>query len=224
MCKTEEAAAQDAYQSLMQYHGDSYELAESDLAATVNACADLHQHGCSDDIIEDANTDVELLNTLLEEAMFSKRESNASKKAIQKRFNIVNQAVLDEAAFVDFVETFSLSGAENEACEIRAARKDYKYPNAAGTKDIHKYDFVIFYLNGNCAVDQEEEILFKKNAKFWTKAGVYDGPLAELIGESNTERRFKLTAGGQVAAFRVFKKQGFNAKSPRGIVIDDQDA
>lgn len=210
----------------MQYYGDSsaLDVAENALSATYDACDTLHQYGCADDIIEDANADVELLNALLEEANFAKREANTGKKTIQKRFNIVHQAVIDEAAFVDFVETFSLSGAENEACEIRAARKDYKYRNAADTKDIHKYDFVIFYLNGDCAADREEEILFKKNARFWTKAGVYDGPLAELIDQTNSERRFKLTADGQVAAFRVFKKQGFNAKSPRGIVIDDQDA
>ena len=210
----------------MQYHGDSSALddAESALADTYNACDTLHQYGCADDIIEDANTDVELLNGFLSEANFAKREAKTGKKAIQKRFNIVHQAVLDEAAFVDFVETFSVPAADDEACDIRATRSDYKYRNAADTKDIHKYDFVIFYLNGNCAADQEEEILFKKNAKFWTKAGVYMGSQSELIGESNTERRFKLTADGQVAAFRVFKKQGFNAKSPRGIVIDDLDA
>ena len=210
----------------MQYHGDSSALddAESALADTYNACDTLHQYGCADDIIEDANMDVELLNGFLSEANFAKREANTGKKAIQKRFNIVNQAVLDEAAFVDFVETFSIPAADDEACDIRATRSDYKYRNAADTKDIHKYDFVIFYLNGACAADQEEEILFKKNAKFWTKAGVYMGGQSELIGESNTERRFKLTADGQVAAFRVFKKQGFNAKSPGGIVIDDLDA
>jgi len=199
-------------------------MAEAALGSTMQACATLHQYGCADDIIEDANADVELLNALLEEAMFSKREANANKKKIQKRFNVVHQAVLDEAAFIDFVETFEVPVADDDSCEIRATRKDYKYRNAADTKDIHKYDFVIFYLNGNCAADQEEEVLFKKNAKFWTKAGVYMGSQAELIGESNTERRFKLTADGQVAAFRVFKKQGFTAKSPRGIVIDDLDA
>lgn len=76
----------------MQYHGDSsaLDVAESALGATVNACAILHQHGCADDIIEDANADVELLNALLEEANFAKREANTGKKAIIKRYNIVN--------------------------------------------------------------------------------------------------------------------------------------
>ena len=94
----------------MEYHGDSsaLDVAESALGATYNACATLHQYGCADDIIEDANADVELLDALLEEANFSKREANAGKKAIQKRFNVVHQAVLDEAAFVEFAETFQI--------------------------------------------------------------------------------------------------------------------
>ena len=56
---------------------------------------------------------MELLNALLEEANFAKREAISGKKAIIKRFNIVHQAVLDEAAFNDFVETFSIPAAEN---------------------------------------------------------------------------------------------------------------
>lgn len=96
---------------------------------------------------------MELLNALLEEANWAKREAISGKKAIIRRFNIVHQSVLDEAALNDFVETFSIPAAENQACEIRATRKDHKHRNAADTKDIHKYDFVIFYLNGECAAE-----------------------------------------------------------------------
>jgi len=77
----------------MEYYPEDLDMigaAEAALAATMDACATLHQYGCADDIIEDANTDVELLNALLEEANFAKREANTGKKAIIKRYNIVN--------------------------------------------------------------------------------------------------------------------------------------
>merc|ERR1712014_277357 len=87
MGEVEEAAAQAAFESLMEYHGDSsaLDVAESALGATYNACATLHQYGCADDIIEDANADVELLNALLEEAMFAKPFSTRQLSSILLR-------------------------------------------------------------------------------------------------------------------------------------------
>jgi len=63
----------------------------------------------------------------------------------------------------------------------------------------------------------------------WRNIPIYDGEKTNLTTETDKVREFTLTqgslAGGDRAAFRLSKKvRVFKARSPRGIVIVDDNA
>ena len=108
------------------------------------------------------------------------------------------------------------------ACTVRAQREDYKYVTNQG-KNIHKHDFLTFYLNGDCTGDEEVKVKFQKGKNFWKRNIYYEGDKTDLSTETSTVREFTLRADGTTdrVAFRVFKNAKLFAKTPRGIVITD---
>ena len=113
------------------------------------------------------------------------------------------------------------------ACTVRAQREDYKYVTNQG-KNIHKHDFLTFYLNGDCTGDEEVKVKFQKGKNFWKRNIYYDGDKTDLTTETEKVREFTLTQGsstGDRAAFRIGKKMKvFKANRPRGIVVVDENA
>ena len=98
-----------------------------------------------------------------------------------------------------------------------------------GEKAIHTHDFQIFYLLGDCAADEEVKVKFSRNSRSWRSIPIYDGDKTSLTTSTEKVREFTLAQGsaavGDRAAFRLNKKvRAFKARSPRGIVIVDEDA
>ena len=110
------------------------------------------------------------------------------------------------------------------ACKVRAERIDYKYVNSQGA-NIHKHDFVTFYLNGDCNGDEEVKVKFQKGKNFWPRILVYEGDKTDLSTSTNTVREFTLRADGTTdrISFRLWRKQNLKPRTPRGIVITDLD-
>jgi hypothetical protein len=148
----------------------------------------------------------------------------AHKKKIDQLWWRANSARNEELAFIDHVENLSIPSEAGNECKVRAEREDYKYVTNGG-KNIHKHDFLTFYLNGDCNGDEEVKVKFQKGANFWNKNIYYEGDKTDLSTETSTVKEFTLKADGTTdrIGFRVFKGARLVAKTPRGIVITDRD-
>ena len=129
-----------------------------------------------------------------------------------------------EEALAEFVETFEVPVADGSACTVRGSRQDYRYETSSG-RTKHQHDFIIYYLNGDCAGDEEVTLTIQKGTKFWTRNLVYDGDLTEAVecARPDKQRCFTLRPDGEVAAFRIGKNnQRFFPRNPyRDAEVDD---
>jgi hypothetical protein len=83
----------------------------------------------------------------------------AHKKKVDQLWWRANSARNEELAFIDHVENLSIPSEAGNECKVRAEREDYKYVTN-GEKNIHKHDFLTFYLNGDCNGDEEVKVKF----------------------------------------------------------------
>jgi len=73
------------------------------------------------------------------------------------------------------------------------------------------------------------KVKFSKSSKSWRNIPIYEGDKTSLTTKTDKVREFTLAQGsaavGDRAAFRLSKKvRAFKAKSPKGIVIVDDNA
>jgi len=165
------------------------------------------------------------LNLQVRAANLARNGVKADKKKVDQLYWRANTAHKEEQAFIDHVENFVIPDESGSACDVRAEREDYKYVTNSG-KNIHKHDFITFYLNGDCNGDEEVKVKFQKGRNFWNRNIYYEGDKTDLSTETSTVREFTLRADGTTdrIGFRVFKNTRFTARTPRGIVITDRDA
>ena len=158
--------------------------------------------------------------------------ANQDKKKVYKKWWKTNDAFVKEEAFNTWTETeFSIPVAEAGAeCTVRGYRKDYEFERQNGSI-WHQYDFVAYFLNGDCDGSEEVTITIKKNANFWNKNLYYDDPdkiLTDVtVGPDEVkERSFTLRPNGTFATFRINKNNRWlKPKSPyNNVEIDDVNA
>ena len=142
----------------------------------------------------------------------SQNKAKQDKKKIYKFWWRANDAAVKLEAFNTWTETeFSIPVAESgDECTVRGYRKDYLFERPNETFQ-HQYDFVAYFLNGDCDGSEEVTITIKKNANFWNKNLYYDDEdniLTEVTdspGDATKERSFILRPDGTFAAFRISK-------------------
>ena len=70
-------------------------------------------------------------------------------------------------------------------CTVRGERAKYKIANQNGELD-YKYDFYIFFLDGDCDGTEEETITIKRETKHWRKTlYITDEDLVEEVPVDN---------------------------------------
>ena len=118
-------------------------------------------------------------------------------------------------------EEFEIPEAEDGAeCTVRGYRKDYEFVRPNGSIQ-HQYDFVAYFLNGDCDESEEVTITIQKNANFWRKNLYYDDEdnilteVTESPGDATKQRSFILRPDGTFASFRIGKNNRWlKPKSP----------
>ena len=104
----------------------------------------------------------------------------------------------------EWTENFVVPADSGKACKVRASREDYTYENNKG-KTIHKHDFIVFYLSGNCDGDEDVKIRFQRSAKSWSNMMISEGDKTELHRQTDKIREFTLKTDGTTdrVAFRI---------------------
>jgi len=160
-------------------------------------------------------------------------KANQDKKKVYKKWWKTNDAAVKVEAFNTWTETeFSIPETEDpEAeCTVRGYRKDYEFERPNGSIQ-HQYDFVAYFLNGNCDGSEEVTITIKKNANFWNRNLYYvdeDNILTEVTAgpDEVKERSFTLRPDGTFATFRIGKNNRWlKPKHPyNNVEINDVNA
>lgn len=171
--------------------------------------------GSPSEIKEGANARVGLMNNMVKEANAAKNGAKKDKSKIASLYFKANLKVVDQAALNEWTESFTIPADSGETCKVRASREDYTYKNGRG-QDIHKHDFIVFYLSGDCAGDEDVKIKFQRSPKSWTSMMISDG--AEIHSQTDRIREFTLKTDGTTdrVAFRINKKtKNFKPRTPR---------
>merc|ERR1719266_538157 len=105
--------------------------------------------------------------------------------------------------------------------EVRASRGDYR------GSDKYTHDFIIFYISGDCDdATYEQEVMFRKNSRFWNNVLIYDGEMTDLVDETDKVRTFNLQQHGADSTDRIamrIKKsiRRLVPRTPRGVTVSD---
>jgi hypothetical protein len=127
--------------------------------------------------------------------------------------------------FIDWVENYSIPDASGSSCTVRGTRTDFIFTKPNG-KTQHKFDYIIYYLNGDCDGSETETITFKKGTNWWTKAGtLYTGYRTDVTEDANGKTKSVTLTAGSVAAARFKRNKNFVPLSPfDNVSIDDLNA
>ena len=108
---------------------------------------------------------------------------------------------------------------------MRATREDYEFTRPNGSTQ-HKYDNIIYYLNGDCDESDTETLTFYKGQNWWTKHGtLYTGYRTDVTEDSDGMTKTVALTTDTVAAVRFKKNKNIVPQSPfDNVSIDDLNA